>query len=633
MRRIGAALLAVILAFSVSVAAFAAPDDPAGNPEVQDVQTDELVETADSLVGASDTALPEVSAFDNPEKAAVDEAAEDLPETHPEELPEELLEDTPEELPEELPEEEGAFEALAATEGNFEYEISGGKATISNYYGSGGALTIPSKLGGAPVTAIGAYAFNGSAITSLTLPSTVTSIGEFAFNDNRKLKTINWSANLKSIDDNAFSFCSSLTTLSLPSKLETVGAYAFDETSAVTSLTIPASLTSIGYGAFADMCKLTTINYNATNATFQSATFNNAGKSSASLTLTVGSGVTKVPECLFYSTGDNYVRLTELKLSDSVTEIGNSAFINCEDLKKIAWSSNLDRIGQYAFYCCESLPSLSFPDSLKTIEQRAFEKAYSLTQVTFPKNLQSVQYSFIDCSKLKRVIVYGNTNFSQNEFVNSASGFTVYCYKNTQIDTYAQSKGFKIVYLTRNSYFPDVPPYHAYQKAVYWCADNNIAAGYNNGYFGINDEVTRGQVVMFLWRLAGKPEPMMTTQTFKDVKTTHNFYKAIQWAYEEGITGGYTGKKAGYFGVNDSCTRGQIVTFLWRYKNKPNPGNLTPKFSDVPKSHNFFKAVQWAANCGITEGYSDGTFGVNKTCTRGHCVTFIYRMVLYYAAG
>ena len=175
----------------------------------------------------------------------------------------------------------------------------------------------------------------------------------------------------------------------------------------------------------------------------------------------------------------------------------------------------------------------------------------------------------------------------------------------------------------------DVPYSHSYRNAVYWATEEGLAVGYSGeraGQFGVNDRITRGQVVTMLWRAAGKPEPKGHAQTFRDVPVTHNFYKAVQWAYEEGITGGYTGKKAGLFGVNDSCTRGQIATFLWRAAGKPSNYLTAPAFSDVPASHNFYRAVQWAYQNGITAGYSDGTFGVNRSCTRGQCVTFLYRM-------
>ena len=185
-----------------------------------------------------------------------------------------------------------------------------------------------------------------------------------------------------------------------------------------------------------------------------------------------------------------------------------------------------------------------------------------------------------------------------------------------------QTKTFRIC-------FTDVPMSHGYSKAVYWASDEGIAAGYTGtkyGLFGINDDITRGQVMMFLWRAAGKPAPEKDTQTFRDVPTSNNFYEAIQWGVEQGITGGYTGKNAGYFGPNDNCTRGQIAMFLWRFAGKPKPAAGGKNFSDVPKSNNFYTAVMWASGAKVTAGYSDGTFGVNKNCSRGHCVTFLYRI-------
>ena len=131
--------------------------------------------------------------------------------------------------------------------------------------------------------------------------------------------------------------------------------------------------------------------------------------------------------------------------------------------------------------------------------------------------------------------------------------------------------------------------------------------------------------MMFLWRAAGKPEPAGTGKDFSDVPRENNFYTAIKWGVEQGITGGYTGARKGQFGPNDNCTRGQIATFLWRYAGCNEPQSTEPSFTDVPKEHGFFKAVQWASENKITAGYKDHTFGVNRTCTRGQCVTFIYR--------
>ncbi|MCR5292706.1 MAG: S-layer homology domain-containing protein [Eubacterium sp.] len=182
-------------------------------------------------------------------------------------------------------------------------------------------------------------------------------------------------------------------------------------------------------------------------------------------------------------------------------------------------------------------------------------------------------------------------------------------------------RSFRILY-------KDVPEGHSFYDSVYWATDNNIASGYTGskaGTFGVNDTISRGQVVMFLWRYAGTPEPKTTGQSFTDVPVNHGFYKAVQWAAENGIVSGYTGKKAGQFGINDSCTRAQIATFIWRFFGKPEPAKKTQTFSDVPTNYALFDAIQWGSENGIITGYPNGSFGVDKTCSRGQCVTFIYR--------
>ena len=114
--------------------------------------------------------------------------------------------------------------------------------------------------------------------------------------------------------------------------------------------------------------------------------------------------------------------------------------------------------------------------------------------------------------------------------------------------------------------FKDVPMTHAFYKAILWGSQKGITKGYPDGTFGIDRNVSRGECMMFLWRLKGKPAPTAVSKSlFKDVPTTHVFYKAILWGYQKKITNGYTsGPKKGNFGINDNCTRGQIVTFLYR---------------------------------------------------------------------
>ena len=177
--------------------------------------------------------------------------------------------------------------------------------------------------------------------------------------------------------------------------------------------------------------------------------------------------------------------------------------------------------------------------------------------------------------------------------------------------------------------FSDVQdPSHPYYKAIYWAAEKGITKGYSDGTFGINRSCTRGEMMMFLWRYAGKPAPKNVSKSpFKDVPKTHTFYKAILWGSQKGITKGYSD---GTFGINRNVSRGECMMFLWRLKGKPAPKAVAKApFPDVPKSHVFYNAVLWGYQKKITTGFTSGKlkgkFGVNENCSRGQIVTFLYR--------
>ena len=169
---------------------------------------------------------------------------------------------------------------------------------------------------------------------------------------------------------------------------------------------------------------------------------------------------------------------------------------------------------------------------------------------------------------------------------------------------------------------------HPYYKAIYWAAGEGITKGYSDGTFGINRSCTRGEMMMFLWRYAGKPAPKNVSKSpFKDVPKTHTFYKAILWGSQKGITKGYSD---GTFGINRNVSRGECMMFLWRLKGKPAPKAVAKApFPDVPKSHVFYNAVLWGYQKKITTGFTSGKlkgkFGVNENCSRGQIVTFLYR--------
>ena len=172
---------------------------------------------------------------------------------------------------------------------------------------------------------------------------------------------------------------------------------------------------------------------------------------------------------------------------------------------------------------------------------------------------------------------------------------------------------------TAADYFADVPANSYYADAVLWAAKNGITGGIGNGLFGPNQPCTRAQIVTFLWRAAGSPEPK-SMSSFSDVSADSYYAKAVAWAVENGIT---TGTGDGKFSPDATCTRAQSVTFLFRAIGKLVDSKA--EFSDVLTDSYYANAVAWAVENGVTNGIGDGLFGPDNSCTRAQIVTFLYR--------
>ena len=154
-----------------------------------------------------------------------------------------------------------------------------------------------------------------------------------------------------------------------------------------------------------------------------------------------------------------------------------------------------------------------------------------------------------------------------------------------------------------------------------WAIVTGVTSGTSETTFSPNAGCTRAQVVTFLWRAAGSPEPTSTNNPFTDV-TGGYYYKAVLWAVENNIT---SGTSATTFSPNSTCTRAQIVTFLWRFEGSPAPKTTNNPFTDVKPGSYYEKAVLWASETGVTAGTSATTFSPDATCTRAQVVTFLYR--------
>ena len=165
--------------------------------------------------------------------------------------------------------------------------------------------------------------------------------------------------------------------------------------------------------------------------------------------------------------------------------------------------------------------------------------------------------------------------------------------------------------------FSDVAANAYYATAVKWAVEKGITAGTSPTTFSPDNTCTTAQILTFLWRANGSPEPSIQNP-FTDVKESDYFYKAAVWAYEKGMVEGAS------FGGNNPCTRSATVTYLWILSGKPFAATKVD-FSDIPANADYAEAVVWAVEDGITAGTSATTFGPDATCTRGQIATFLYR--------
>lgn len=177
-------------------------------------------------------------------------------------------------------------------------------------------------------------------------------------------------------------------------------------------------------------------------------------------------------------------------------------------------------------------------------------------------------------------------------------------------------------YLFYEKMFDDVYEVDYYYEPVRWAVKNGITDGWTEVLFAPNMACTRGQVVTFLWRAAGQPEAETKKCPFTDVAENAYYYEAVLWAVENGITDGWTEVQ---FAPDMECTRGQIVTFIWRAAGQPKAKTVTCAFEDVAENAYYYEAVLWAVENGITDGWTDVQFAPDMECTRGQIVTFLYR--------
>lgn len=474
------------------------------------------------------------------------------------------------------------------------------------------------------------------------------------------ITSVTFEEGVKRIDDSTFIECFSLTTVSIPNTVESIGSYAFGSCTGLESLTIPDSVTSIDEYAFSQCSSLTSITLPENLKTISNGTFSEC---SSLVGIDIPNTVTKIGANAFYQCE----ALNNVEIPDSVTVIGENAFADCSSLTSAKLSQRIAQLPAGIFSGCSSLVDVSIPAIVNSIGDNAFNGCIALPSLEVARNVTYLGGGVFDnCNVLNLKIYAGSyiqayaetydipytlladgTEDTVNsiESVTSAPGFdkdgkpcTVVTITMTNGDVeefyiYDGEDGQdgedgkdgedgedgqdgEIIIVPS---FSDVPADSYYSDAVNWAVANGITTGTSNGEFSPDDGCSRAQIVTFLWRAMGSPEPTGSS-SFNDVPADSYYGKAAQWALENGITTGVGGSS---FGSNSTVTRAEVVTFLWRAAGSPTVSGSG--FADVDSSAYYSDAVAWAVANGITTGTGESTFSPDSSCTRAQIVTFLYR--------
>lgn len=589
---------------------------------------------------------------------------------------------------------------------------------LTKYNGSAASVTIPSG-----VTKIGDSAFyQRNDIQQITIPKGVTEIGAGAFAHSHTIRQITIPEGVTVIDKSAFVNCMELYSIQLPSTLTTIGFGAFADSGLksitipssasnlengifsncylltdvvfsdgatkigvgmfwgcdnLSNVTIPASVTSIEEDAF-DLCDKMTIHGAAGSYAETYAKANNIpfvadlpsvapGEApSAESDFLISNGVlldydgtaskVVIPNSVTRIAAGVFNEcdfLEEVTIPSSVTKIGTICFYNCKNLKIVNMPSGLTDIGTYSFWGTPYLKNLgdfatvnrvllayqgkdkdiTIPENVSSIGNAAFNGC-SLNSVTLSKNTRHIGHgAFADCKSLTSVTIPARvTSIGREAFAGCKSLKDVYYegaesqWAAIQIDNTRDGNNIlKEAAIHYNSsikasnelVFTDVKESDYFADAVLWAVERNITSGTSKTTFSPGATCTKAQILTFLWHANGSPEPT-AANPFADIQTGDYFYKAALWAAEKGLVSGST------FGANADCTRAMTVEYMWKAAGSPAPAGKAD-FDDVPANADYAQAVAWAVEKNITSGTGDGNFSPAATCTRGQIVTFLYR--------
>jgi hypothetical protein len=296
---------------------------------------------------------------------------------------------------------------------DFIYAVHGNEATITQYTGAGGAVTIPSTIGALKVTVVGHSAFfERGDVTSVVVPDSVYSIGNYAFSGCTNLATITLGANVGQLGYDAFTSCSSLTQIDLPASVSTVRETTFKECTKLQAINVHPENTFFSSidGVLFDFGKTELIRYPAgkrssytippTVRTIANFAFANAGDLTA---VTIPATVESIGEWAFSYTG-----LSAAAVPNSIERIRIGTFYSCANLTNVSLGNGLRTLDMWAFHQCVELPRIIIPDTVTNLDSQVFSKCTKLQTAVLSKQLKRVGLSVFDSSGLTNVVIPGS---------------------------------------------------------------------------------------------------------------------------------------------------------------------------------------------------------------------------------
>ena len=420
-------------------------------------------------------------------------------------------------------------------------------------------------------------AFSGNKYTTAVLENGLHMVGSYGISNNAYLTDVKMASTVQYLKNNAFSECTALESIELPEGLLYIGNQAF-QGDPLKSVDLPDSVKYVGTQAFESL------KYD-------------------------------------YSTGSTvitYVGAPEIKLGGGVTGLGWNAFYKDAKLTAVLGSQQNLLVERCDF---TETPDVVW-DGKTNIPAGDWSRVPAGTVLEITGNVRIDGTLIIEDGAKVIVTRDGDLEIGLGATVDTSKITFIRVPSNPTQPVTPSTPSTPTTPEQPEFRFADVQDKNAYYyDSVYWAVENGITNGITATLFGPDGSCTRAQAVTFLWRAAGEPAPTSTDMPFTDVPADAFYRTAVLWAVENGVT---NGTSATTFSPDATCTRAQIVTFLWRSQKLP-VVNYAMNFSDVDSGAFYAEAVRWAVSENVTAGTSATTFTPNATCTRAQIVTFLYR--------